>query len=242
MNGSKLIDLRDCQNFEYQRIFQNVDRIRWEMHGFLAHWAFRVFGKAHKLKLYCWSRQWEYPWAVLNADLFPGLVILDAGCGASPLLPYLAWNWKNLSLYGVDIGEDPKAHIPLKLKLLKVLGYVQAEGYHPALDTRIHFRQECLSKMSFNDGFFDRVFCISVLEHIPIEIQSRAIQEMSRVLKPGGRLVITLDLPKDEPPAPCNIVRSSGLQLMGSLDYSVNRAIRHGHNYEVAGLVLKKLS
>jgi len=240
MNGSKLIDLRDCQNSEYQRIFQNMDRIRWGMHGFLAHWVFRVFGKAHKLKLYWWSRQWEYPWAVLNADLYPGLVILDAGCGASPLLPYLARNYQNLSLYGIDIGKDPKAKIPLKVRLLRPLGYVPLEGLFLGLSQQVHLRQESILSMSFSDNFFDRIFCISVLEHIPIETQSRAIHEMSRVLKPGGRLVITMDLPKDEPQAPDNIVRSSGLHQVGSLDYLANRALRHSYNYEVAGLLLKK--
>ena len=238
MDGSKLIDLRDCQRPDYRRIYQDVERIQWEMHG-LARWVFRAFGKAHKLKP-IWSRQWEYPWAVLNADLRPGLVVLDAGCGASPLLPYLAWKWEGLSLYGADIGEDTEGPIRMKVRLLKAIGYVPIEGFYPNLDRRIHFRQESLERMSFSDDFFDRIFCISVMEHIAVGVQPQAMREMARVLRPGGKLVMTMDLPRGDPHAANYVVQASGLRLLGSLDYSVSRSIRHGHTYEVDGLILEK--
>lgn len=42
----------------------------------------------------------------------------------------------------------------------------------------------------FKDGEFDIVLCMSVLEHL--EIPSRAISEMKRVLKPGGRVIVSV--------------------------------------------------
>jgi len=51
---------------------------------------------------------------------------------------------------------------------------------------------------------------------------------------------MTMDLPRDDPHAADNVVRASGLQLLGSLNYSEDRAIRHGHTYEVGGLILEK--
>lgn len=81
---------------------------------------------------------------------------------------------------------------------------------------------------------------ISVLEHIPEELQPQAMREMARVLKPGGRLVMTMDLYRDDPQAWDRVVQASGLQLRGELDYSMSRAIRHNHTYEVAGLILEK--
>jgi 2-polyprenyl-3-methyl-5-hydroxy-6-metoxy-1,4-benzoquinol methylase len=141
MNGSKLIDLRDCQHPEYQQIYQDMERVQWQTHGILARLLFKTFGKTHKLKS-IWARQWEYPWAVLNANLRPGLIVLDAGCGASPLLPYVAWRYEDLSLYGVDKGEDAESTKTKtwKLRLLKAIGYVPVAGFHPDIDRRIHFR------------------------------------------------------------------------------------------------------
>jgi SAM-dependent methyltransferase len=43
--------------------------------------------------------------------------------------------------------------------------------------------------LGFTDGSFDVVLCTEVLEHVP-EPQ-RAVDEMFRVLKPGGRLLLT---------------------------------------------------
>lgn len=42
------------------------------------------------------------------------------------------------------------------------------------------------------DGSFDAILCTEVLEHVPEPI--RAIQEMARILKPGGRLFLTAPL------------------------------------------------
>ena len=47
-------------------------------------------------------------------------------------------------------------------------------------------------EIPFADGHFDKIFSVSVLEHIPHDGDIRALREMLRVLKPGGTLVITL--------------------------------------------------
>lgn len=64
--------------------------------------------------------------------------------------------------------------------------------------------------MAFENETFDAIFCISVLEHIVCPTQSPnhpqlaeifsptgarpALQEMYRCLKPGGKLLLTVDL------------------------------------------------
>ncbi len=44
--------------------------------------------------------------------------------------------------------------------------------------------------MPFEDGSFDVVVCISILEHVPYPL--KAIGELQRVLKPGGRIWIQM--------------------------------------------------
>ena len=72
--------------------------------------------------------------------------------------------------------------------------------------TKIEYKTGDAAKINFDDNTFDRVFCVSVLEHLEEEFRNRdqkdfhsknldieAIKEMLRVLKPGGFLVITVD-------------------------------------------------
>jgi SAM-dependent methyltransferase len=44
--------------------------------------------------------------------------------------------------------------------------------------------------LPFSDGAFDCVADVTVVQHIPSETQPRALGEMLRVLKPGGRLIL----------------------------------------------------
>lgn len=46
--------------------------------------------------------------------------------------------------------------------------------------------------LGLKDNTFDKVYSISVLEHIPGDGDTKTIRELARVLKPGGRLVITV--------------------------------------------------
>jgi SAM-dependent methyltransferase len=46
--------------------------------------------------------------------------------------------------------------------------------------------------LPFENNSFDRITCISVLEHI--ESPFRALCEFRRVLKPGGRLLVSFDV------------------------------------------------
>lgn len=43
--------------------------------------------------------------------------------------------------------------------------------------------------MPYEDGYFDTVLLISILEHLKPEEQSQAFAEIKRVLKPGGQVV-----------------------------------------------------
>jgi SAM-dependent methyltransferase len=44
--------------------------------------------------------------------------------------------------------------------------------------------------LPFSDAAFDCLSDITVVQHIPYEVQSKALQEMVRVLKPGGRMIL----------------------------------------------------
>lgn len=49
-----------------------------------------------------------------------------------------------------------------------------------------------LLSLPFDDGSFDTVFCLDVLEHVPLSSQKRALAEIVRVMKPDARLIMSV--------------------------------------------------
>ncbi len=117
------------------------------------------------------SKRWEYPWALEQAALSPGDQVLDAGCGASIFPVYLAACGCPVSACDLDLpGRLDRLH-----------------------GVRVNYARGDLAALPFASGRFAAVFCISVLEHLPWERMPLALAELHRVLRPGGRLLLTTD-------------------------------------------------
>ena len=98
--------------------------------------------------------------------------ILDVGYGGGTFLLELSARCNNL--YGIDIHSEKEA----------VQAMLTQEGISASLS------QASILNIPYPDAFFDRVICMSVLEHLVGEELKKAIEEMKRVLKQGGRCVI----------------------------------------------------
>ena len=55
-----------------------------------------------------------------------------------------------------------------------------------------HVQQASLTALPFADGHFARALCLDVLEHLSFDDQARALAELSRVLAPGGELLVSV--------------------------------------------------
>ncbi|MDO8730626.1 MAG: class I SAM-dependent methyltransferase, partial [Candidatus Omnitrophota bacterium] len=65
----------------------------------------------------------------------------------------------------------------------------------------------------------DRVFCLSVIEHLPREVAQHGIQEMARILKPEGIAVLTVDTNLlSGISRPLDLIWDSGLIPLGEMD------------------------
>ncbi len=123
-----------------------------------------------------WLRLWEYSLTIIESTVDTRMRVLDAGGTGTPFSYHLAS--EGCDVYTVDINEK-------KLR--------DAHALTSALGLNMHHDVQSITSLRFPDAFFDRVFCICVIEHLPIPEQPQAMAELARVLKPGGILAVTFD-------------------------------------------------
>jgi SAM-dependent methyltransferase len=61
-----------------------------------------------------------------------------------------------------------------------------------AAESRVTFEVGDGRTLPFADASFDHAYSVSVLEHIPEPGDEQALRELARIVKPGGRVVVTL--------------------------------------------------
>ncbi len=95
-----------------------------------------------------------------------GKRVLDVGCGKGRFARIFQEHEPAAELWGLDISPEMLRLVP--------------EG--------IHTRAGSMTELPFGDGFFDGAYATESLEHA-VEIE-RAVSEICRVVKPGGRIAI----------------------------------------------------
>lgn len=181
------------------------------------------------------SRMWEYPFALISSNIKAGDYCLDVGCGMSAFTIYLMDKIK-----AKVVGTDPDFF----KKGVKYKGHGVSEEF--LKKTRLKIVKGKMEKLPFKSNSFDEVYCLSVIEHVSEDVGYLGIQEMARVLKPEGILVLTVDTNlKSNLVAPLNLIWNSGLIPVGKIDvkWPRNRLGIFANFKEPAdiyGIVLKK--
>ena len=93
--------------------------------------------------------------------------ILDVGCGTGTMLTHLAAYGK---AEGVDVDEE-------------AIAFCRERGLHDV-------RHGEATNLPFADASFDLVTALDVVEHLDDDVA--AFREMKRVLRPGGRILVTV--------------------------------------------------
>ena len=134
------------------------------------------------LPLYDWSRRLEYPYVadiVLKQEQGR---YFDAGSGVTFFTPYLIAN-SNCEIECFDFDES---FVHRTKEVFQALGMEdQLPKYHIG---------DLTSELYFESESYDIISCISVIEHLPKESRILAINELWRLVKPGGQLILTFDV------------------------------------------------
>jgi SAM-dependent methyltransferase len=97
--------------------------------------------------------------------------LVEIGYGSGFLMPY--WTGVAREVYGLDLDAEPG-------EVSKCLGKI--------LNHSFHLEKGSILEMPYEDDFFDGLVAFSVLEHIANK--EKAAQEVARVVKPGGKILI----------------------------------------------------
>lgn len=128
-----------------------------------------------------WSRKYEYAFAIKFAE--KNDVVLDAACGTFH---------------------------PLKFALAEICKTYACDLEDAHINEKIIFTKCNIASMPYEDAMFDKVFCISALEHMNLKTITAGVCEFMRVLKPNGTLVITIDYPTLDPHKLLKILDEAG--------------------------------
>jgi SAM-dependent methyltransferase len=119
------------------------------------------------------SRYLEFPETLRELRAEPGERVLDL---ASPKLVAVLLARRGVQVTSVDLHEP------------EIESWRKLAGGEPNLQLAVADGRE----LPYPDGSFDHAYSISVLEHIPDRGDEQALRELARVLRPGGRMVLTL--------------------------------------------------
>jgi SAM-dependent methyltransferase len=96
---------------------------------------------------------------------------LDFGCGPGTLVHLLP---PKISAVGVDIAAPQLSYAEKN--------YAGPEKQFIRIDS---------SQLPFSDQTFDSISCVEVIEHLELKLTREILKEFIRVLRPGGKLIVT---------------------------------------------------
>lgn len=138
-------------------------------------------------------------------------VILDVGCSAGRQVFVLAGLAREV--HGVDVA---RSFVDTANRTKERLGVCNA-----------HFAQALVEHLPYADGRFDKVICGEVIEHVLDE--DKALEELLRVLKPDGTLIISVPNLNADGTVWGRLMRKIGVRSFTPIEvFSIDEIARHG--------------
>ena len=129
------------------------------------------YGTPEQERLVEQAEHWRHRLISDGTNLEPGTRLLEVGCGVGAVLAVLGQEYPGVELFGVDIEQK---------QLDFARGHLERAGVEATL------RQADALALPFEDGSFDHVWMMWLLEHV--RDAPAALREARRVLVPDGRI------------------------------------------------------
>jgi SAM-dependent methyltransferase len=163
-------------------------------------------------QLASYTRVYEYPWAYLSAGVQPGMSVIDIGGGTAGL-QYVA------AMDGARVTNIEAAARPGTNQWADEDFTARHALLNETFGTDVRLVASRVQDADLPAASFDRIFCLSVLEHVDAAEANEMMASAARLLRPGGLLLATVDLFLD-------------LRPFGVLSHN-----RWGVNHDVAALI-----
>lgn len=117
-------------------------------------------------------------WGLKLVNVQDGWTMLDVGCGGGFTIRRLLKRSKDAQVYGIDISEESVT----KARQVNV----------EVLDKQVYVTQGSAEQLPYNDEMFDLVTAVETVYFWPN--LPDCLQEVRRVLKPGGKFAIMVEV------------------------------------------------
>jgi ubiquinone/menaquinone biosynthesis C-methylase UbiE len=114
--------------------------------------------------------------AIDLVEIEAGMSILDVGCGTGSLTIEAR---QQMGAEGMVAGLDPSSNM---------INLARQKAEKTGLE--IDFQVGVIEQINYPDKSFDLVLSSLMMHHLPGDLKGDGLQEVYRVLKPGGRLLI----------------------------------------------------
>lgn len=113
--------------------------------------------------------------SVSGVELDKVKTLLDFGCGSGRFLVGWHLTYPHIELHGCDINKQliswAETNLPAEIKCIK---------------------SNLMPPLAHQDNQFDIIYLISVFTHLSLDAQTAWIEELSRIIKVGGHILLTL--------------------------------------------------
>ncbi len=129
----------------------------------------------------------EYPWAFHIRKIRSGSTILEIGGALSGFQFVLARSGAHVTNVDPFLAYGAATEYPANPEEL----HAKLNEY---FDTDVILQRSTLAEARLKDDWFDRVYCISTIEHLKRSEIQRTLREVRRILKKNGCFIATVDL------------------------------------------------